>query len=331
MYAIRSYYAVGNNSFRSYSYAASMSTGKDYVFGPDSSPVFGLGSIQTGYANAEVKWETTIQTNLGVDMALFDNKFTLTAELYNTEKKDMLFPVTLPASVTGSASGNAETVIRNVGNMTNKGVELAWGYRAQTGKVRWNLNGTFSTNKNEITKMVTQAPFLLTDDYGLISGAKSTSQVTAIALGYEAGAFFLYRTDGVVDTDQKLAEYQRVVPTAKMGDLIYRDSNNDGAISELDRVYSGSGLPEYELGLTYTAEYKGFDFTMQWYAALGHEIMNGAKAVAYGWGRHKDLIYAWSQANPESPIPAYRADAKKHPNYYGYTDLWLEDGSYNFV
>ena len=319
---------VGNNSFRSYSYAASMSTGKDYVFGPDSSPVFGLGSIQTGYANAEVKWETTIQTNLGLDMALFDNKFTLTAELYNTEKKDMLFPVTLPASVTGSASGNAETVIRNVGNMTNKGVELAWGYRAQTGKVRWNLNGTFSTNKNEITKMVTQAPFLLTDDYGLISGAKSTSQVTAIALGYEAGAFFLYRTDGVVDTDQKLAEYQQIFPTAKMGDLIYRDSNNDGAISELDRVYSGSGLPEYELGLTYTAEYKGFDFTMQWYAALGHEIMNGAKAVAYGWGRHKDLIYAWSQANPESPIPAYRADAKKHPNYYGYTDLWLEDGSY---
>jgi len=319
---------VGNNSFQSYSYAASMSFGKDYVFGSDQMPILGLGTIQTGYANAEVKWETSIQTNLGVDMAFFNNKLTLTGELYDTKKKDMLFPVTLPASATGSSSGNAETVIRNVGNMTNTGLEFALGYHAKTGKVNWNVNGTFATNKNEITKMITQAPFLLTNDGGLISGAKATSQVTAIAVGYEAGSFFLYRTDGIVDTEQKLAEYQQLFPQAKMGDLIYKDSNGDGEISELDRVYSGSGLPEYEIGLSYTADYKGFDFTMQWYAALGHEIMNGAKAVAYGWGRHKDLIYAWSKANPESPIPAYRGDSKGHQNYYGYNDLWLEDGSY---
>lgn len=319
---------VGNNRFQSYSYAASIVTGKDYVFGPDDAAYLALGAIQTDYANAEVKWETTVQTNLGIDVAFFNNKFTLTGEVYNTEKRDMLFPVTLPASATGSASGNASTVIRNVGNMTNKGVELALGYKAKTGKVNWNFSGTFATNKNKITKMITQAPFLLTDDGGLISGAKQYSQVTAIAEGYEAGAFFLYRTNGIVDTDQKLAEYQKIVPTAKKGDLIYVDSNKDGQISELDRVYSGSGLPEYEIGFNSTAEFKGFDLTMQWYAALGHEIMNGSKAVAYGWGRHKDLLYAWSEANPVTPIPTYRNDAKGHPNYYGYTDLWLEDGSY---
>jgi len=132
----------------------------------------------------------------------------------------------------------------------------------------------------------------------------------------------------VADTPEKLEAYKEIVPTARMGDLIYDDNNNDGKITEADRVYSGSGLPEYEAGVTLNAEYKGFDLSMQWYAAIGHEIMNGAKATAYGYGRHKDLVYAWSEANSDSPIPSYRGDLKHHDNYKGYTDLWLEDGTY---
>jgi len=132
----------------------------------------------------------------------------------------------------------------------------------------------------------------------------------------------------VINTTEKLAEYQELVPSARMGDLEYIDSNGDGTITDDDRVYMGSGLPEYEIGFFFEAKYKGFDFSMQWYAALGHEIMNGAKAEAFGWGRHRDLVGAWSAASPDSPIPAYRGDMKQHPNYFGATDLWLEDGSY---
>jgi len=67
---------------------------------------------------------------------------------------------------------------------------------------------------------------------------------------------------------------------------------------------------------------------MNWYAAVGQEIMNGAKATAFGYGRHKDLVYQWSEQNQVTPIPTYRGDIKKHANYKAYTDLWLEDGSY---
>jgi len=67
---------------------------------------------------------------------------------------------------------------------------------------------------------------------------------------------------------------------------------------------------------------------MNWYAALGQEIMNGFDAWAYGYGRHKDQVYQWSEANPVTPIPAYRDDMQKHANFLGYSDLWLEDGSY---
>jgi TonB-linked SusC/RagA family outer membrane protein len=331
---------VGNNRFSSYSYAAGISFNKDYAFGPDASDVLISGAIQDEFSNAEVKWETSVQWNGGFDLAMFNNKLTFTGEIYDTQKKDMLFPVTIPASASGSDSSTPKTVTLNVGDMTNKGIELSLGYRAKTGKVNWGINSIFSTNENKITRMITDAKFVLTDDTGLMSGYQSQSKVTALAEGYEAGAFFIYETNGVVHTPEQLAAYKEIAPTAQMGDLIYVDQLTidtdsdgipdaaDGKITESDRVYKGSGLPEYEVGLAFNADYKGFDFSMQWYSAIGHEIMNGSNAFAYSVGRHKDMIYAWSETNNDSPIPAYRGGAKNHDNYKGYTDLWLEDGTY---
>ena len=90
-------------------------------------------------------------------------------------------------------------------------------------------------------------------------------------LGREAGAFYLNPTNGVIKTEEQLLEYQKLDSNAKMGDLIYVDSNDDGSISSEDRVYSGSGLPDYELGVNMSLEYKKFDFSMNWYAAVGGE------------------------------------------------------------
>ncbi len=315
---------VGNERFSSYAFSAGISQGIDYAFGSEEG-VLNLGAAQSQFSNALVQWETSIQNNIGLDISLFKNKFTLSAEYYDTKKEDMLFPIVLPGSTGG---GNNSQVVLNVGNMTNKGVELSAGYRGDIGNLSFRMNGVFTTNENKITKINGEGGFLFTNDFGLISGAKSSSQVTVLAEGYEAGAFFLYPTNGVVDTPEKLAEYQQLEPNAELGDLIYVDSNGSGDISDADRVYSGSGLPEYEIGYNLNLDYKGFDLSMQWYAALGHELMNGAEATAYGYGRHRDLIYAWSNANQDSPIPAYRGNVKDHPNYKGYTDLWLEKGDY---
>ncbi|CAM3605125.1 SusC/RagA family TonB-linked outer membrane protein [Zobellia roscoffensis] len=316
---------VGNQSFSPYSFSAGITQGVDYAFGPEGGDVLSFGSTQTEFANAVVKWETSIQNNVGIDLGFFDNRLTLTTEYYQTKKQDMLFPIVLPGSTGG---GNNAQVVLNVGNMTNSGFEFAMGFNDRIGKLNWGLNGTFTTMDNEITKINGEGGFLFTNDYGLISGATTSSQVTVLAEGHEAGAFFLYPTNGIIDTAEKLTEYQNLVPNAQMGDLIYVDSDGSGDISDADRVYSGSGLPEYEVGLNLNADFKGFDFSMQWYGAFGHEIMNGAKATAYGYGRHRDLVYAWSEANPSTTIPAYRGDTKSHPNFKGFTDLWLEKGDY---
>ncbi|WP_075603932.1 SusC/RagA family TonB-linked outer membrane protein [Saccharicrinis aurantiacus] len=315
---------VGNNRIPDYSYSASV-TSQNYAFGPEGSNL-SQGMTQTSFGNPYASWETSVMYNLGLDMAFFKNKLTFSAEYYHTEKEDMLFPINLPGSTSGVS--NAKVTL-NVGDMTNTGYEFAIGWRDHVGKLNYGINGTFTTNENKITKMISNNSYELTDDSGLIAGAKETSQITALAEGYEAGAFFVYTTDGIVDTHQKLAEYQKLVPSAQMGDLIYKDNNGDGQIGSADRVYVGSGLPEYEIGCNLSADYKGIDLSIQMYAAIGHEIMNGSKATAFGWGRHKDLLYQYSESNPVTPIPAYMGDAKSaSQNYRGYTDLWLEDGSY---
>ncbi|MBB3699920.1 SusC/RagA family TonB-linked outer membrane protein [Flammeovirga yaeyamensis] len=326
MFKIRASHGnVGGQSFRPYADLPTIRRGFDYSF---NGQVYS-GAAQAAFANPDIQWETSIQNNIGVDMAFFDNRLTFNADVYHTTKQDMLFPIATPASAGSSAgSNNDKLVTLNVGNMVNQGLELALGYKGRFKKLNWNITGTFATNSNEITNMNSE-DFVYTADQGLIYGATNQSRVTAYATGHEAGAFFLYKTEGIINSEEKLAEYQKVNPAARMGDLMIRDTNGDGQITEADKVYAGSGLPKYEAGLILNLRYKNWDFMMNWYGAFGHEIMNGSKLMAYSEGRHLDQIHTYSADNPYSPIPAYRGDLKQGTtNFRGDTDLWLEDGSY---
>ncbi|MCL7752660.1 TonB-dependent receptor [Polaribacter sp. Z022] len=315
---------VGNDRITPYSFLGTINSNINYV-GNTGSEVLLNGAIQTAFVNPEIKWETSKQVNLGIDAAFFKNKFTLSAEYYRTDKEDMLFPIFLPTSAGG---GNNARIFANVGNMTNDGIELAARFRHRVGKLWFQMSGTFSTNQNKITKINGDTEFFFTNDIGLVGRAQTQSRVTGHQLGREAGAFFLWRTNGIANTEAKLAEYQKIDSNAKMGDVMFIDQNGDNELDDEDRVYSGSGLPKFEIGYNFTSRYKNWDFSMNWYAALGHEIMNGFNAWSYGFGRHKDLIHQWSEANPETNIPAYRDDIRNHRNFIGYSDLWLEDGSY---
>ncbi|MEQ9289086.1 MAG: TonB-dependent receptor [Cyclobacteriaceae bacterium] len=330
---------TGNESFNPYRYSGIINQDFDYVF--DGSNV-SIGTAQSEFSNALVQWETSIQSNIGLDMGFFENKLTVTADYYNTQKKDMLFPLQLPPSAGVPFLGSYgfdESVTLNVGDMTNKGIELAAQYRLRAAGVNFNLGGTFSRNRNKITRI-----FGDTQGYFNTSGTSVIGDPNAVVsktqIGYEAGAFFLFETDGIIDNAEELAAYQLIQSDAALGDLKYVDQFTidsdgdgipdvgDGRINSEDQVYMGSGLPDYELGFNLNAEYKGFDFSMQWYASVGNEVINGSAIFAYGEGRHKNLVNMWTPANPGSTVPLRIDNHKKHPNYAGTTDLWLEDGSF---
>ena len=329
-----SYGTTGNQNFLDYSNAATITLMRDYVFGPESDDRLVLGAIQTAYANENIKWETTVQQNIGFDIALLNHKLTFTGDFYNTNKKDMLFPQLLPTSTGG---GQNATVTLNVGDMNNRGMEFATNYR-HSGVVSWSIGGTYAMNRNKITKMSGANKFAFLPNSRVVDGVPGEDLVTALREGYEAGAFFLIPTDGIIKNQEELETYRELVPTAQLGDLRYIDAltvdtngdgipdAGDGQITEEDRVYAGSGMPDFELGLNFSMAYKGFDLSMQWYGAFGGEVMNGSKAYAYKYSTHKDLIYQWTPQNNTSDIPANRGT--EHFNYRGFTDYWLEDGTF---
>lgn len=315
---------VGNDSFDDYEFASTIAPFADYIFDEGDGAV-DFGSAIRSYANRDVKWETSVSDNIGVDLSFFRNKLSLTADYYITKKEDMLFPVTLP----GSAGAYYDSdLILNVGNMTNKGLEIAANYRAQIGKSKFRLGGTFTSNKNEITK-VSSDGIIYNSNSTLISGDPGSS-VSVIAKGYEAGAFFLYETNGTIQTQEQLNAYRQFESraNAELGDLIYVDTNGDGNITSEDRTYQGSGLADFEYGVNFSWDIGRFDFSMNWFGTVGAEILNGNKAAMYNFQRHQDLVNQWTPNNPSSNIPAFRGDSKDHPNYTGTTDYWLENGDY---
>ena len=320
-----SYGTTGNESFPAYSYSSNVSTGADYIFGPGVGNVL-FGTTVRSYANNLVKWETSLQSNIGLDLGFFDNKLTITADYYNTKKQDMLFPLQLPGS-SGTLSGGNANLILNIGNMTNNGLELAANYRLSNKTARLDITGTFSKNTNRVTKINSTTELIYNSNSASIVGDPQ-SIVSTIAIGHEVGAFYLHRNAGVIKDQATLDTYKKLVSTAVLGDLIYTDTNGDGQITNLDRVYMGSGLPDFEAGLNLTLYYKNFDLGTQWYSAIGHEIMNGSKAIAYSFERHADLLNMWSPINTASNIPTHRGQSKDQANYAGTTDYWLEDGSY---
>ncbi|MGP1993232.1 SusC/RagA family TonB-linked outer membrane protein [Zobellia laminariae] len=313
---------TGNQGIADYSYTPTITLDNDYVLGAATNQNLILGATQTGFANPKVRWETSVSLNAGFDMGLFDNKLTLSGDIYETKKQDMLFPVLLPPTAGG---GNNAEVVLNVGDMTNKGVEFAMNYQ-HAGKVSWNAGLTYTRNDNIITKMSGSNKIIYFDDSSISGHDNDQDLVTALAEGYEGGAFFLVETAGTIKTEEELAAYQAIVPDAKIGDLKYVDFDKDGTIGIGDRQYMGSGTPEFEMGFNFSANYKALDFSMQWYGSFGAEIINGNKALAYKVGNHQDLVYQWTPQNNTSDIPVNRNAT--HNNYRGQTDYWLDDGTF---
>ena len=334
-----SYGTTGNQGIADYAFASTIVLENDYVFGNGDDQNLVTGAIQQSYANELVSWETSISQNIGFDLSFMKNRLTFAADFYKTNKEDMLFPVTLPPSV-GAGDGNDAAVVLNVGDMENNGTELALNYRNK-GKVRWNAGLNYTRNSNKVTKMTGSNKIIYFTNSNISGTSNDRDYVSVLAEGYEGGAFFLIKTDGVIQSQEELDAYLTEYPTsqAKLGDLKLIDAltvdtdgdgvadAGDGVIDANDQQYMGSGTPEFEIGFNSSISYKNFDVSAQIYGAFGGEIMNGSRAAAFQNGNALDLVYQWSPQNPTSEIPVFRGQST-HNNVRGRNDFWLEDGTY---
>lgn len=328
---------LGNQSSTPYSIFTGVNQGINYPFGTTEEISF--GQIQRGIANSDQIWETKISRNIGLDLTMFDNRLSFNADVYKNDRRDMILFRLVPNSAGTRAprTGNFSSIPVNAGDMENKGIELALGFRSRPEKeFSWDIAATWTKNVNTINDLNGIERGFAGGAPGLFGGHAAT---TFNAVGYEAGAFFLKENLGIIKTQEELDEYRLIDASANFGDLRFRDQltvdtdgdgvadAGDGTINEDDRIYAGSGQAEWEAGLNLNFGYKNWDLYIQNYFSYGAEIFNGSKYLAYRAGRHQDQYYQWSPQNPNTDIPTQRTGAN-HPNSNADHDFWLEDGTY---
>ena len=320
------YGTTGSDRIPPYGFSPVVISNVDYILGEDPSLISGL--TQPGYADPNLKWESNISKNIGLDLKFKRGKAGLEIDIYEQDKEDMLLAITTPISA-GSTPVNGETYDRfltNIGDLRNRGVEINAFYNHEFGPVSTKFSTNFTKNENKVVKLSREGEVVF-DGYPNIIRINQTEPVAVLEAGLPVGAFKVYETNGTIKTDEELAAYQLLDPNAQKGDLKYVDTDGNGELNNDDKVFKGSYQPDFEIGFNIDANYKNFDFSVQFYAVSGNTIYNGQKQYAYSTKRHSDLVFSWTDDNPTSNIPTPRSNIE-HPNVQTSTDNFLEDGSF---
>ncbi len=320
-----SYGTTGSDKIPPYSFSPVVISNVDYPFGDDSKLTSGL--TQPGFADPNLKWESNLSKNLGFDLDFKKGKAGLVIDVYEQDKKDMLLAIVPPIS-TGSTPVNNQSYdkfLTNIGNLRNRGIEIAAHINQDIGAVHAKFSTTFTKNENNVIKL-SRAGEVIFDGYpGILRG--QTEPVAVLEVGLPVGAFKVFESAGTIKTDEELTAYKQLYPGARKGDIQYIDQNGDGILDNDDKVYKGSYQPDFEYGFNVDLDYKQFDLSVQLYGVEGSTIYNGAKQYAYSVKRHRDLVFSWTDNNPTSNIPT-PSNVIEHQNVRTASDMFLEDGSY---
>ena len=271
MFKLRaSYGELGNENIGEYAYLATYRAGyMSYSFGNNVV----TGTSIEDFVNANLAWEKKSTTNIGIDLALFNNRLEFTAEWYKNKSTDLLYNVPVPAN-TGVRN---TSVTMNAAEMENSGFEFSATYRNNDHPLKWQVSANLSTLKNKVKSLGFGNQSYITGDY-------------ATFVGEEVGQFYGYVYEGIARTQADLDDHA-TQKGAQIGDCLYKDVNGDGIIDTNDRVVLGSGLPKVNFGISARLEYKNFDLAISTFGALKYHVADGiynSLNSCYGWA-NKDV------------------------------------------
>jgi TonB-dependent starch-binding outer membrane protein SusC len=262
----------GNENIGDFQYTSLVQKGLNYYFGTGQN--LSNGIQPDFYPNPRLKWETSEQLDIGVDLSLLTGKVTVAFDYYEKRTKDWLisgapFPMLI---------GNNGPVI-NAGEVKNSGIEIELGYQNEyTNGLMVDLKLTASTNKSEVLALNNAS-----GNFTGGQGAIGQNSILRAEVGKPLGYFWGFVTEGVFQTEEELAAYPHQ-PNARVGDFKFKDADNSGTLDDKDRQNIGNPYPKLILGLNSSFEWKNFDLNLFWYSALGHQIFSAT--------RRSDLIYA---------------------------------------
>jgi TonB-linked SusC/RagA family outer membrane protein len=310
----------GSENIGNFGYTSIIGNQNIYYFGNGKTQY--NGTQPTKIANPSLKWETSEQTNFGIDMATLGSSLRVTLDYYIKTTKDWLVTAPVPMLV-----GNSAPTI-NGGSVRNSGFEAEVGYKKQFGNVFFNgsINGAY--NKNEVLDIQNSEKRLQGGDGGF-----GQSGVLFAEVGTPMGVFYGVKTNGIFQTEEEVKAYVnatggKIQPNAQPGDIKFVDSNGDGRITDADRVQIGSPYPDFTGGLNLNLEYKGFDVNMFVYAALGQEVYDATRRYDMnGTNYRADWLNRWTGAGTSNYYPRVTF-TDNNQNMRTVSDFFIHDGSY---
>ena len=305
-------------------YGVSENGGQSYGTSYDIGGTNGGKTLPSGFkrdqiGNDNIKWETTTQTNLGLDFSFFNGSLYGGFDWYYKKTKDMLVQM---AGIAAMGEGSTQWI--NAGEMENRGIELNLGYRGQTNfGLKYDLTGNIGTYRNKITKL--PATVAANGTFGG-NGVKSV-------IGHPMGAQVGYIADGIFKSQDEI-DNNAVQDGAALGRIRWKDLNGDNKITEADQDWIYNPVPDFTYGFNLYLEYKNFDFTMFWQGVQGVDIISDLKKETDLWAglnigflnKGRRLLDAWSPTNTGSNIPALTLSDNN--NEKRVSTYWVENGSY---
>lgn len=261
---------IGNEKISYLDQYALILNGNDAVFGASETIVGGSSFGKNG--NPNIKWETTTQTDIGLEMGLFDSRITAELDYYHRLTDDILVELSTPGY---TGNGQGVKVRYNAASVLNSGIEFNTVLRGGTGDFKYRISALGSTVNNTVKSVGGSSGV----DSTLVGGFLGNGQtVTLSKEGLPIGAFYGYETGGIFQNQAQL-ESTPHESTAEVGDLIYVDQNGDGKINSFDRVYLGSPIPKFIYGFSTEFTYKQLDLSVDFQGQVGNKIYNGKEAV----------------------------------------------------
>lgn len=255
---------------------------------------------QANLRTADLKWETTTQSNVGLDVTILRNRLTFIADYYYKSTKDMLMWVMLPS---GAAAAN--NIQRNEGEMSNRGFEFSVNSKNFTGAFAWDTDFNISFNRNKLEKLELQK--IYSDGW---TSDVLHEPVVRNEPGRSLGGFYGYISDGV---------------DPETGELIYRDRNQDGKITSTDRTYIGNPNPDFTFGLTNSFSWKNLNLMVFIQGSYGNDVYNASRIETEGMydGKNQStqVLNRWRIPGQVTSVPKAGFDLKN-------SSYFVEDGSY---
>ncbi len=299
------------------------------IFGENQVLHYGAAPINV-YPNSAIKWETTIQTNVGTDLALFENRLLATVDYFIKNTQDMLVKIPIPA--TAGYHSNADPYL-NIGEVQNKGLEFSITYRKMEGRFNYDITANAATIKNKVIS-------LGGGDALWNSGLRTKTEE-----GYSIGSFYGYVADGIFQSEEEIANHALQTSgddpalSTSPGDIRFKDLNGNGKVDndDSDKTHIGKSIPSLIYGMNFNLYFMGFDMSLMIQGVYGVDIYNNAAREVnlasnipgeYVKDPNKwvSVLDYWRPDNTSAEGP--RAIVTDPNNNSRISSWWLEDGSY---